>query len=474
MVQPNTSSSSNNLLLLSVANLDPRSNNPGSNTSGASKGQIKPVSGDAETSPKTHEEQISDREESDQEQDNFSLKSGQYCHTSYSLLSGNSSGAESLTSAEAAPCDTTPSDPVIMTSEAVSPATSSPLRRDNNNDLKSKVTSSSPVAAPSDLAEQLAEARALIKQKDEDIERLSRIRGDVEAEVEDLTASLFEEAHKMVREANVKQASAEKMQLEANMKIEGLETEVAALKTLVLTSTPSQPNKHLHPQLDTKRSGKRNNSSSSSSSPSSSKSNSLGRGLVGIEVNGTIPASTSFNGGMGPNSLGSIRDDEVDGEDAARAAKSIDPVLRAEYLAWWKAPTLDRSHSPFLQRIYAEDIDLCLEFVNRDLAKDVLAAIEGNTLCLTPVKDFSTVPRNCSLLDSPLLCKFSLRLSERGGEDHFVSQLARNRIAAVCDCVTYLRYIVQGLVKSHVNDVYWEVMHLRRKMTLARLGFTPE
>ena len=36
---------------------------------------------------------------------------------------------------------------------------------------------------------------------------------------------------------------------EANMKVEGLETEVAALKTLVLTSTPSQPNKHLHPQV---------------------------------------------------------------------------------------------------------------------------------------------------------------------------------------------------------------------------------
>ena len=33
------------------------------------------------------------------------------------------------------------------------------------------------------------------------------------------------------------------------MKVEGLETEVAALKTLVLTSTPSQPNKHLHPQV---------------------------------------------------------------------------------------------------------------------------------------------------------------------------------------------------------------------------------
>lgn len=78
------------------------------------------------------------------------------------------------------------------------------------------------------------------------------LRDDVEHELEDLTASLFEEAHKMVRDANVKQASAEKGLVEANMKIDGLETEVSALKTLVLTSTPSQPNRHLHPQIDLK------------------------------------------------------------------------------------------------------------------------------------------------------------------------------------------------------------------------------
>ena len=79
--------------------------------------------------------------------------------------------------------------------------------------------------------------------------KLSRIRDEVESEMSDLTASLFQEAHRMVGEANVKRASAEKSVVESNMKIDGLETEVAALKTLVLTSTPSQPNRLLHPQL---------------------------------------------------------------------------------------------------------------------------------------------------------------------------------------------------------------------------------
>lgn len=82
----------------------------------------------------------------------------------------------------------------------------------------------------------------------------------------------------MVREANVKQATAEKQLKEAQGKvvlylttyvratvnpflksvsaghffssqIDVLQAEVTALKTLVLTSTPSSPNRQLHPQL---------------------------------------------------------------------------------------------------------------------------------------------------------------------------------------------------------------------------------
>ena len=32
------------------------------------------------------------------------------------------------------------------------------------------------------------------------------------------------------------------------------------------------------------------------------------------------------------------------------------------------------------------------------------------------------------------------------------------RIASVCDFVTYCRYVTQGLVKSHCNEVYWQIM----------------
>lgn len=56
----------------------------------------------------------------------------------------------------------------------------------------------------------------------------------------------------MVREANIKQAAAEKALKESTMKVDVLTAEVAALKTLVLTSTPSKPNLHLHSQCRTK------------------------------------------------------------------------------------------------------------------------------------------------------------------------------------------------------------------------------
>lgn len=56
----------------------------------------------------------------------------------------------------------------------------------------------------------------------------------------------------MVREANIKQAAAEKALKESTMKVDVLTAEVAALKTLVLTSTPSKPNLHLHGQTPSK------------------------------------------------------------------------------------------------------------------------------------------------------------------------------------------------------------------------------
>ncbi|XP_068833017.1 guanine nucleotide exchange factor for Rab-3A isoform X4 [Capricornis sumatraensis] len=99
------------------------------------------------------------------------------------------------------------------------------------------------------LKEELHKAQKELKLKDEECERLSKVREQLEQELEELTASLFEEAHRMVRDANMKQAASEKQLKEARGKIDMLQAEVTALKTLVITSTPASPNRELHPQL---------------------------------------------------------------------------------------------------------------------------------------------------------------------------------------------------------------------------------
>merc|ERR1719474_242399 len=175
------------------------------------------------------------------------------------------------------------------------------------------------------LQEELTQAQSELKLKEEQVLKLSRIRDDVERELEELTASLFQEAHKMVQEANIKRALAEKALAESEMKVDGLTTEVAALKALVITSTPSMPNKHLHPHLGSHHSsGHRLTSDGTESAPSSPcKENSL--------LNSSI-------------------------QDCDQDQRNIDPVLREEYLTWKKAPTMSNT-SPFLGRIYKEDVD---------------------------------------------------------------------------------------------------------------------
>ncbi|TRY61293.1 hypothetical protein TCAL_08473 [Tigriopus californicus] len=471
-----SSSSSSNLLLLSVANLEDRSlpNSKESNYQSHVRGHH-PTCDNKYPSEQVGGGGISD----------FDVKPEQCCLTlnpsePSSLTSNSSSTSSTYSSSSEGERELNLNQRkasqlrMAQIMDSASSSTSSPSTSMANNNVQENDKGVSSPMSGGHLEVELKSAKDTIKLKDLEIAKLSRIRQDVESELEDLTASLFEEAHKMVRDANVKQASAEKVAAEAHMKIEGLETEVAALKTLVLTSTPSQPNKHLHPQLDPKRSKKKSKvdlgTISPPSSAPSSKSNSLNRGCQLESGSYNCSGSTSSNSiSLG----GGDHDDDVDGGHTHQPMKLIDPILRKEFISWKKTPTLETTH-PFMERIYQEDIHLCLAFVNRDLSKQVLAAIQANTVCLDPVKDFSNVPRDCALLQSPVLCKYVLKLNLGHEEDHFISQLARNRIASVCDCINYLRYIVQGLVKSHVNDVYWEVMHLRGKMALARLGFSPD
>lgn len=302
------------------------------------------------------------------------------------------------------------------------------------------------------LKEELHRAQKELKLKDEECERLSKVREQLEQELEELTASLFEEAHKMVREANMKQAASEKQLKEARGKIDMLQAEVTALKTLVITSTPASPNRELHPQLlsptkaGPRKGHSRHKSTSSALCPA-----------VCPAVGHTLTPD--------------------------REGKEVDTILFAEFQAWREAPTLDKT-CPFLERVHREDVGPCLDFTMQELSTLVRAAVEDNTLTIEPVAS-QTLPavkvaevecsstNTCALSGLTRTCRHRIRLGD--SESHYyISPSSRARITAVCNFFTYIRYIQQGLVRQDAEPMFWEIMRLRKEMSLAKLGFFPQ
>ncbi|XP_048401522.1 guanine nucleotide exchange factor for Rab-3A-like isoform X5 [Stegostoma tigrinum] len=301
------------------------------------------------------------------------------------------------------------------------------------------------------LKEELAKAQRELKLKDEECEKLSKVREQLEQELEELTASLFEEAHKMVREANTKQATAEKQLKEAQGKIDVLLAEVTALKTLVITSTPSSPNRELHPQLQSP--------SKAVFKKGHSRNKSLSSAIVTAATQNTPLKPISKDG------------------------REIDLILFEEFQSWKEDPTLDKA-SPFLERIYQEDISPCLSFAKHELTEAVQTAVENNTLSIEPaaaqalpVVKASAMecggPKKCALSGLSRTCKHRIKLGDSGNY-FYISPSCRSRITAVCNFFTYIRYIQQGLVRQDVEQMYWEVMKLRKEMSIAKLGYYTE
>ncbi|XP_073802141.1 rab-3A-interacting protein isoform X10 [Danio rerio] len=258
------------------------------------------------------------------------------------------------------------------------------------------------------------------------------------------------EAHKMVHEANLKQATAEKQLKEALGKIDVLQAEVAALKTLVLSTSPTSPCKEMPPgpKAPFKKGHVRNKSTSSAM-------------------------------------LGSQQEVAVT-QPIVRECKEVDSLLFTEFKAWKEEPTLERSCS-FLERIYREDIYPCLTFSKSELGSAILEAVEQNTLSVEPV-GFQPLPVvrasavecggpkmaetlvKCALCGQTKTCKHRIKFGDSSSY-YYVSPFCRYRITSVCNFFTYIRYILQGLVKQQDEQMFWEVLQLRKEMSNAKLGF---
>ncbi|XP_027449595.1 rab-3A-interacting protein isoform X4 [Zalophus californianus] len=295
------------------------------------------------------------------------------------------------------------------------------------------------------LKEELAKAQRELKLKDEECERLSKVRDQLGQELEELTASLFEEAHKMVREANVKQAAAEKQLKEAQGKIDVLQAEVAALKTLVLSSSPTSPTQEPLPGGKTpfKKGHTRNKSTSSAMSGSHQDLS-----VIQPIVKDCKESTTYLPWGLCPLKRKLYKENEFGNADLS---------LYNEFRSWKDDPTMDRS-CPFLDKIYQEDIFPCLTFSKSELASAVLEAVENNTLSIEPVGlqpvrfvKASAVecggPKKCALTGQSKSCKHRIKLGDSSNY-YYISPFCRYRITSVCNFFTYIRYIQQGLVKQ--------------------------
>lgn len=310
--------------------------------------------------------------------------------------------------------------------------------------------------------------------KNDIVEKMCRIRTQVEAELEDLTASLFEEANKMVYTANVLRDRTEKDLVEATLKIDMLTAEVDALKLLVITSTPSRPNPHLHPQIGNTSSPSRNarkgQSDKHQSNGNSKAKTAVKKSPSNYELgNGSNKEELSDRGGNSQET-----DDLLQILEESQEIGELDPLYYTEFIEWKKAPTLEPMKSDFMKRIYDEEIYPVFNFKNKDLTAAVLRCIESNSLIVESVtgsSDGAAFPKRCALLEVPRSCSHRMKLQTDDQRWYAISALCRNRIAAVCDLFCYLGYIKSGLVKSDTRQMYWQIMRRRHSIVTSKLGF---
>ncbi|BFZ25216.1 hypothetical protein BsWGS_28255 [Bradybaena similaris] len=290
------------------------------------------------------------------------------------------------------------------------------------------------------LLAELMKAQKELELKDEEVDELRGIRERLMKEVSDFTASLFEEVNSQLNEAALSEQLARKQLKEANEKIEVLSAEVTALKNLVLTSTPSSPNKHLHPQID----------------------NSSKKDKGGKPFWKTHRRSTSHH------QLTKESQEKAEADEHHSLLKELDTTAFEEFKRWCLQPTTEFI-GQYFARVQQEDIQPCLNFRNTRLADKVLEGVRNNSLSIEPIPGDQSYPRKCCLSESHKLCNYKIKF-EGDDEWYSISQMSRNRIAAVCDFYAYLRYIVQGLVKCSEKDMFAELIRIRIQMAQARLG----
>ncbi|CAD5117778.1 DgyrCDS6529 [Dimorphilus gyrociliatus] len=264
---------------------------------------------------------------------------------------------------------TTPSAPDIVITSAMNGGNDSsseheqrrPRARSSSVQVASEVSNI-------ELREELIAARHELERRIAKNEELERVQEQMNGEVTELTASLFEQANKMVQEANVKRMQTENELKAANNKIEMLQAEVSALKALVITSTPATPNKHLHPQLDASAQASQKQATPNKFAKKSGFVKTHRRSTSHHQF--TRDEMSAVNINLIKPSSEANREQNANEENRNNEDWGIDPVYFDEFNNWKKSPKLD-DRNTFLGRIADEDILPCLDFANNKLSQNI-------------------------------------------------------------------------------------------------------
>ncbi|EFO86286.1 hypothetical protein CRE_01548 [Caenorhabditis remanei] len=335
------------------------------------------------------------------------------------------------------------------------------LRTSARSTTSSSASTSSDSELMSPRAEELlrmqAELRATRTALAEKDKKMTQIQTTVDEEVQELTEKLFQEAYKMVNTAEERREKAEKLLNESRLEVEVLQAEVRALKELI--SAPGMGQNHFKqttsPEHKSTLSKLFNGSSSSKKQQQ--------KEISEKKKTSSLPSTSSYSTSNSKNSTEEKEQKEAD------AVEEIDPILFAEFDSWRNCGHPDESH-PFIDRVLIEEVEPCMLFENSELSSELMTAIRENRVQLEPLNESKPSLRICSLTNASRFCPYRVRIGDDGSQWHFVSLIARNRIAAVCDFFTCIRYLSQGLIKPGPRDSYFHVVNLRKNMSLAKLG----
>jgi len=253
-------------------------------------------------------------------------------------------------------------------------------------------------------------AKVELKEKEELIGELEKKRIAADKELEELTATLFEEANKMVEEANSRRAAAEEALVKSKDKVNELKAEVQMLQEII--NTPPKQS----------------------------------------EKNDTIQSlADNYESLLSP-----ITESDLN-------------IRLEEYKSWKISPTLSFSNS-FMARVLDEDIAPCLNFNDSALGLKIRDAILANSISIeeSPAGLFF-----CALMqETQNDVSFVLSIGGNEHEEFKIGKYAKNRIQAVIEFWTYCKEVVsKGETLIVSDEEFLKIVQFRKNMDSARLGY---